>query len=89
MYYRRISAVIPKEALRMAKFEVIVFNKQVREKVNEGEHHPRFTDDWADLHYIEIEASNVSVARERAEAKYPNDQGFVIDSVQLLNMGFE
>ena len=66
----------------MAKFEVTVYNKEVREKVKEGERHSRFTDDWADIHYIEIDASDENQARNRAEARYPSDQGFVIDSIQ-------
>lgn len=89
MYYGQTSVVDTKEVFGMAKFEVTVFNKEVREKVNEGEHHRQFTDDWADLHYIEIEASNESTARERAESKYPDNQGFVIDSVMLVSSGFE
>jgi hypothetical protein len=66
----------------MAKFEVTVYNKEVREKVREGEHHGRFTDDWADFHYIEINADSEDQARTRAEARYPKSQGFVIDNIQ-------
>lgn len=71
----------------MSKFEVIVYNKDVREKVEKGERHRQFTDDWADLHYIEIDASNEARARERAESRYPSEQGFVIESVDLMNSG--
>lgn len=89
MYYgENVSAVELKEGLPMAKYEVVVFNQEVREKVKEGEHHRQFKDDWADLHYIEIDASNENNARERAEARYPSAQGFVIDAVQQLK-GFE
>ena len=66
----------------MAKFEVTVYNEEVREKIKEGEHHSRFTDDWADFHYIEVDADSESQARVKAEDRYPTDQGFVIDSVQ-------
>lgn len=66
----------------MAKFEVTVYNKEVRDKVREGEHHSRFKDDWADFHYIEINADSEAQARTRAEARYPKSQGFVIDSIQ-------
>ncbi len=66
----------------MAKFEVTVYNEQVREKIKEGEHHHRFTDDWADFHYIEVDADDESKARVKAEDRYPSEQGFVIDSVQ-------
>lgn len=74
----------------MAKFEVVVYNEEVRKKVKEGERHPRFTDDWADLHYILIDASDESQARNRAEVRYPADQGFVIDSIlKSLEHDFE
>ncbi|HEX9702654.1 MAG TPA: hypothetical protein VGA19_07355 [Rhodospirillales bacterium] len=66
----------------MAKFEVTVYNMEVRQKVREGEHHSRFTDDWADFHYIEITADTEDQARVRAEARYPKSQGFVIDAIQ-------
>jgi len=89
MYYTHIKEIKLREAAAMAKFEVIVYNKEVREKVKEGERHRQFTDDWADLHYIEIDASNEANAKERAESRYPSEQGFVIESVQSTNSGFE
>mgnify|MGYP001333393959 CR=1 FL=1 len=74
----------------MSKFEVTIYNEEVRQKVKDGEHHSRFTDDWADFHYIEIDAPNESQARERAEERYPSKQGFVIDSVlKSLEHDFE
>ena len=73
----------------MAKFEVIVYNKEVRDKVKEGERHRQFTDDWADLHYIEMDASNEANARERAESRYPSGQGFVIESIKAITVDFE
>ena len=65
----------------MAKFEVIVYNEEVRQKIKDGEHHRQFTDDWADFHYIEIDADNEKQARFKIVARYPPEQGFVIDSV--------
>ena len=50
--------------------------------MEDGGHHEHFTDDWADIHYIEIDASDENQARNCAEARYPSDQGFVIDSIQ-------
>lgn len=70
-----------KEAIVMAKFEVTVYNAQVREKVEQGEHHPRFRDDWADFRYVEFRAETEQQARDMAEARYPPDEGFVIDSI--------
>ena len=42
----------------MPKYEIAIYNKQVREKIENEEHHARFTDDWADFHYFEISALN-------------------------------
>jgi len=66
----------------MAKYEITIYNAQVREKVEQGEHHTRFTDDWADFRYIEVNADTEDEARQRVESRYPSAQGFVIDSVQ-------
>ena len=66
----------------MAKFEITVYNKEVRQKVAEGEHHSRYTDDWADFHYIDINAESEEHARTLAESRYPKSQGFVIDGIQ-------
>ncbi|MCH7864891.1 MAG: hypothetical protein IIC56_06735, partial [Proteobacteria bacterium] len=50
----------------MAKFEITVYNAQVREKVELGEHHPRFKDDWADFRYVEFRAETEEKARGMA-----------------------
>jgi hypothetical protein len=65
----------------MSTFEVAVYNQTVREKVKEGEHHRELKDDWADIHYVEIEADNAAAARRKAEGKFPSDRGFVIEAV--------
>ncbi len=65
----------------MAKFEFAVYNAEVRQKVADGERHSRFTDDWADLRYIEIEADNEEQARALVEVMHPSVQGFVIDEI--------
>jgi hypothetical protein len=69
------------DASPMAKYEVTIFNQQVREKVQDGEHHKQFTDDWADFRYVEIRAENEDQVRSRIENRYPANQGFVIDSI--------
>ena len=73
----------------MAMFEVTIYNKDVREKVELGEHHSRFSDSWADFQYIEIDASDEKKARARAEEMHPSAQGFIIDDVRNLSGGFE
>ncbi len=69
----------------MVKFEVAVYNAEVRQKVADGERHKRFTDDWTDLRYIEIEADNEEQARALVEVMHPRVQGFVID--EFLEIG--
>ena len=69
----------------MANFEFSVYNAEVRQKVADGEHHNRFTDDWADMRYIEIEADNEEQARALIEVMHPSVQGFVID--EFLEIG--
>ncbi len=69
------------DVVKMPKYEATVYNREVRQKVEDGGHHDHFTDDWADFRYIEIRAENESQARSRLNDRYPSDQGFVIDSV--------
>jgi hypothetical protein len=73
----------------MAMFEITIYNKEVREKVEAGEHHSRFADSWADFQYIEIDAPNEEQARAQIETMHPNTQGFVIDDIQMVSGGFE
>ncbi len=65
----------------MPAFEIAVYNRVVREKIKVGERHRELKDDWADIHYVEIEAGDVAAARRKAESKYPADRGFVIEDV--------
>ena len=68
----------------MAMYEVTIYNKQVRDKVADGEHHAQFTDDWADFRYVEILAMNEDQARARMKERHPPEKGFVIDNIVLL-----
>jgi len=71
----------------MAMFEITIYNKEVREKVEAGEHHSRFPDKWADFQYIEIYAPNEELARAQVEVMHPGVQGFVIDDIRKI-VGF-
>ena len=73
----------------MAKFEVAVYNAEVRQKVADGMRHSRFNDDWADIRYIKITAINEKQARDKFEALHPSIQGFVIDEIMEIGGGFE
>ena len=73
----------------MALFEITIYNKEVRKKVEEGGHHSGFRDSWADFQYIEIAATDEEDARTRIEEMHPSAQGFVIDDVRKVSRGFE
>lgn len=65
----------------MPKFEVAIFNREVRAKVREGDHHRDLDDRWADTHYITVTADDEIAARTSAESRYPPDRGYVIEAV--------
>ena len=65
----------------MGKFEVALHNEEVRRCVKEDERHREFKDSWADVHYIEVSASDEQEARRKIEAKYPSAKGFVVSQV--------
>ena len=71
--------------MRPKKFEVAVYNKDVRRLMKEGKRHRDLKDDWADMHYIDISAADVTSARAKITQKYPESQGFVIDNVVRLD----
>lgn len=68
----------------MPKYEVAVHNEDVRKLVKDDERHKDYTDDWADMHYIEIEASNEGEVRRKIEGRYPADKGFRIDQISMI-----
>jgi len=76
-----VKYVPPLGTSEMPRFEVAVYNQSVRDKVKAGERHRELNDDWADVHYVEIEADDAATARRKAEVKYPRSRGFVIEDV--------
>ena len=68
----------------MALFEITIYNQEVREKVEAGEHHKQFRDTWADFQYFEIGANNEDQARALVEGMHPSHQGFVIDDIRMI-----
>ncbi len=63
------------------RYEILVFNKVVRDLVEREEHHRHYKDDWADIHHERVEAFDLPGARRRAEARFPARDGFVIVDV--------
>lgn len=68
----------------MPEFEVGVYNEKVREKVRAGSRHRDLSDDWAEIHYIEVDAKDENDAGRQITKKYPGSQGYVIDSVTKI-----
>ena len=62
----------------MPVFEFEIHNCQVADALRDGGHHKFFKDEWADTHFIEFSGRDVGEARDRAERRYPPQQGFVI-----------
>lgn len=66
----------------MPSFEVGVYNKDVRELVSTGQSHRHYTDDWAEIHLIEVKAADHGSALAKIRARYPENRGFVISGIQ-------
>ncbi len=62
-------------------FEAMIYNRDVRNLVAKKQRHDMYTNDWADLHYIEVEARDLNDARRIMERKYPPSRGFVIEQI--------
>lgn len=66
------------------KFEVGIYNEDVRQALKEGARHRHLGDEWADIHWVTFRAANKEGARNKAEARYPAKAGYVIvDIVEL------
>lgn len=65
----------------MPKYEVAIYNEQVRQMLKQGDKHEFLDDDWADIHYLEFTASGEQEARAKAQSKYPPEQGYVIENI--------
>jgi len=63
-------------------FEVSLYNKEVRALVKNNQSHIFFDDYWADRQVHGIVASDAREARVLAKQRYPQKEGFVIESVR-------
>ena len=76
-----------KRVIMAKRFEVQLYNSEVRRIVEVGEHHKRYDDECADPHFIEIEAKDEHEARMRSERRYPRIEGFTIVTVEEIDEG--
>lgn len=67
------------------RFEVAIFNEQVKKAVREAEkNRTGLSDDWADTRYIEVKADSADGAKAKILARYPAVRGFVIVEVREI-----
>ena len=65
----------------MINFEIGVYNKEVRDLVGNGQSHADLSDNWADIHFIEIKARDRSHALTKLRVRYPENRGYVISEI--------
>lgn len=64
----------------MALFEIQMYNELVQRAVKNGEP-TQYSDEWADMRYVEINARDESDARRKILSKYPKHKGFIIKGI--------
>lgn len=64
------------------RFDVGVFNQEVRDYVAQNKAHKEFSNNWAEINYIPVDAKNEAEARAQLEKRYPKAKGFVIASIK-------
>ena len=62
-------------------FEISLYNKEVRALVKDNKSHNLFDDHWADSQTFGIVARDAQEARQLAKQRYPQKDGFVIETV--------
>ena len=65
----------------MSVFEVVIYNKDVREKVEAGGRHAHLDSSWADSHHEQVRADNADAACAKIARRFPESQEFVIVDV--------
>lgn len=69
----------------MQTFEIAIHNEAVRKLVMQGDRHRHLSDDWGDSHYIEFKGDSEEQAIAKCRQKYPEDDGYVIEGVSIVN----
>ncbi|WP_321391323.1 hypothetical protein [Emcibacter sp.] len=65
----------------LKRFEVSLYNQQVRDYERKGRVHPSFDTSWADLNFFTFECSTAEEALSQIEKKYPSRKGFVVSQI--------
>jgi len=67
-------------------FEIAIYNRDVRALVKENQSHMFFDDHWADVKLQDVMAVDENQAREKIESRYPANDGFVVQSIQIASV---
>ncbi|WP_138380984.1 hypothetical protein [Luteithermobacter gelatinilyticus] len=68
----------------MNRYEVALYNQDVREAYADGRKHPNYGPEWGDLRYLEVEAETEEEALKLIRKHHPERQGFIIRDVILI-----
>jgi len=66
---------------KLKRFEVSLYNKQVRECDEQDKEHPNFNRTWANLNYLVYEGKNEQEIMDQVRKRHPERKGFVIDKI--------
>lgn len=67
-------------------FEIAIYNQEVRTLVKENQSHMFFDDHWADIKLQDVLAPDEIQAREMIEHRYPSNDGFVVESINVTSL---
>lgn len=62
-------------------YDVLVYNREVREAVKANRTHAEFGDHWADIQIQDVMAADEAEARRLAAKRFPAEQGFVVEEL--------
>ena len=69
----------------MKKYEVGIYNETVKTALRQGERNRTgLSDDWGDMHYLEINAETPDQARAKIHARHPEARGFDITEIREI-----
>jgi hypothetical protein len=66
------------------RFEVVIYNRIVRDLVERNESHKDLKDEWSENHYQEVLAISPEEALRKIEIRYPAKKGFVVAKVHAV-----
>ena len=66
-------------------YEVSIYNRDVRAAVKDNESHVLYGDQWADLQFQDVHAESEKEALKLILRRYPPENGFVIQDLNLLD----